>query len=188
MRTKLLVGLALAVAMIVVMVMSSWLDLDLESVAVFGVLVGAVVALVPDRSVGMRLAGFAAGVVVALVGYVVRALLMPDVTSGRVVIAVLVVALCVAVAAGAMGHVPLWAPLLGAAAFTGSYEHVYAAEPTQVASTSISAVTMLLITVAVGYFASLVAAPEGDRSEPRHADRGPRSDSTLDDMLGERTR
>ena len=141
MRKTVLVGLVLAVAAVVVVLVSSAFDLELESAALLGAALGAVVALVPDRSPMMRLAGFAGGFVAAWIGYIVRAALLPDSAGGRAVAVGLVVVLCVAIAAVSMGRLALWSTLLGTAGFTGAYEFTFAAAPPEVAATSLSGVS-----------------------------------------------
>jgi hypothetical protein len=189
MRKNLLVGLVLAVAAVLVAGVSAWLDLELESVALLGVTLGAVLALVPDRSPFARLAGFAVGFVLAWIGYFLRAAVMPDSTSGRAIVMALVIVLAVAALAFSMGRMPLWSGLLGVAALVGAYEYTYAAAPPEVASTSISAATALLFTVAVGFLATALVAPTGEeyveRSDraPRHADDV--EAGRLDDMMME---
>lgn len=167
MRKTLLVGGILIVAAVVVVVLSDLFDLRLESVALLGLAVGAVVALVPDQSPAMRLVGFAAGLGAAWVGYLVRAGFLPDSVAGRAVSIVLVLAVCVVVAAATSGRIPLWAPLLGAAALAGAYEYTYAAAPPEVTSTSVSAVTALLMTAAVGFLAVALTSPRPEAAEPR---------------------
>jgi hypothetical protein len=190
MRKNLLVGLVLAVAAVLVAGVSAWLDLELESVALFGVTLGAVLALVPDRSPFARLAGFAVGFVIAWIGYFLRAAVLPDSTSGRAIVMALVIALAVAALALSMGRMPLWSGLLGVAALVGAYEYTYAAAPPEVASTSVSAATALLFTVAVGFLATVLVAPTGEeyveRSDraPRHVDDDVEADR-LDDMMME---
>ena len=78
MRKTLLIGLAVLVAGVLVLMLSSGLDLELESTALMGVAIGAVLALVPDRSAVMRIAGFLAGFAAAWIGYLVRAGYLPD--------------------------------------------------------------------------------------------------------------
>ncbi|WP_459970508.1 hypothetical protein [Nocardioides pyridinolyticus] len=151
--------MVLAVAAVLVVVVSSAFDLELESVALLGAALGAVVALVPDRSPLLRVAGFTAGFVVGWLGYVFRASLMPDTASGRAVAVGLVVLLCVAVTAATLDRLPLWSVLLGAAAVAGAYEFTYAAAPPELPSTSISTATTLLFNVAVGFLAAAVVAP-----------------------------
>ncbi len=133
MRRTLMAGGVLAVAAVLVVIVSSALDLELESVALLGGALGAVVALVPDRTPLVRLGGFAAGFVAAWVGYAVRAALLPDTAGGRAVAVGLVVLLCVGITAATMNRLPLWTTLLGTAALSGAYEFTYAAAPPELA-------------------------------------------------------
>ena len=192
MRRTMLVGLVLTLAAVVVVFVSAWLDLELEPVALMGVTVGAVVALVPDRTPLMRLAGFAGGFVAAWIGYFVRAGILPDSTGGRAVAVGLVIVLAVAVAAASMDRIPLWSTLLGAAAFAGAFEYTYAAAPPEVATTSVSAATALLLTAAAGYLATALVTPAGERPVERtHRAPAPKNDDEtdrLDDMMMEKTK
>lgn len=207
MRRTLLAGVVLAVAAVLVVVVSSAFDLELESVALLGAALGAVVALVPDRTPLVRLGGFAAGFVAAWIGYVVRAALLPDSAGGRAVAVGLVVLLCVGITAASMNRLPLWTTLLGTAALAGAYEFTYAAAPPELASTSVSTATTLLLNVAVGFLAAALVAPSEDRGAPRHKDEAETppadeavttststsngtstSDSKLDDFMMEKTK
>lgn len=197
MRKTLVAGVILAAAAVLVVLISSALDLELESVALLGGALGAVVALVPDRTPLARLGGFAAGFVAAWIGYVMRAALLPDTAGGRAVAVGLVVLLCVGITAVSMDRLPLWTTLLGTAALTGAYEFTYAAAPPELASTSVSTATTLLFNVAVGFLAAAVLAPtsEPDRTPRAHRDDTPSDDSTaatssdarLDDFMMEKT-
>lgn len=160
-------GLLLVAAAFFTVLMGSWLDLDLDSVALLGLGAGAVVALVPHLTVGRRLAGFALGVVLALVGYLLRAALLPDTASGRAVFAAIVVALCVVVAVVSLERLALWSTLLGAATFAGAFEAVYILAPPRVLENSIDTVSALALCVAVGFCAAIVAAPQNDRATTR---------------------
>lgn len=161
MRTTVFTGLALALAGAVSILMSSWLDLDLEAAALLGLGLGAVMALVPDRSPGVRAGAFVTGVVFAWIGYFARAALLPDSAGGRAVALVLVVALCVGLAVASVDRVSLWMPLVGVAALAGTYEAAYAAAPSQVVDTSLTAVTTILLTSAVGFAAgALLSVPQ----------------------------
>jgi len=197
MRRTLVAGLVLAAAAVLVVLVSSGLDLELESVALLGGALGAVVALVPDRTPLVRLAGFAGGFVAAWVGYVLRAALLPDTAGGRAVAVGLVVLLCVGITAASRDRLPLWTTLLGTAALTGAYEFTFAAAPPELASTSVSTATTLLFNVAVGFLAAAVVAPRGPWAStgdtgrpagPAH-DRSdaPADDATLDDFMMEKT-
>ncbi|MGZ8736797.1 MAG: hypothetical protein ACXWW7_06500 [Nocardioides sp.] len=188
MRRTLLVGGVLAVSAFLVVVLSNLFDLELDSVTLLGVAVGAVVALVPDRSPWMRLAGFVAGIVVAWIGFFIRAALLPDTATGRAVTVGLVVLVCALIAAASMERLPLWSLLVGAAAMSGAYEYTYAAAPPEVATTSVSTVTALLVASAVGFLVVALTASRGDIPSPAPRERTHRQDDddanhTLDDMM-----
>jgi hypothetical protein len=133
MRRTLVAGLVLALAAVLVVLVSSGLDLELESVALLGGALGAVVALVPDRTPLVRLSGFAGGFVAAWVGYVVRAALLPDTAGGRAVAVGLVVLLCVGITAASMDRFPLWTTLLGTDARGAPAPSNHPAEPADAA-------------------------------------------------------
>jgi hypothetical protein len=159
MRKSLLVGVVLASAAGLMVLLGSALDLELESVALLGGALGAVVALVPDRTALTRLGGFAAGFVAAWIGYVVRAAVLPDTSSGRAVAVVVTVLLCTAVALATRERLPLWTLLLGTAALTGAYEFIYAAAPPELMTTSVSTATTLFLSVSLGFAAGLLGTP-----------------------------
>ena len=191
MRRTLLVGLALVVAAVLAVFISSWFDLELEPVVLLGVALGAVIALVPDRSPLMRLAGFAGGFVAAWIGYFVRAALLPDSTGGRAVAVGLIIVLAVAIAAVSLERIPLWSTLVGAAALAGAYEFTFAAAPPEVASTSVSTATALLLTAAIGYLATALAVPAEGRPRGVRRTPAPKADDEtdrLDDMMMEKTK
>ena len=192
MRKTLLVGLVLTLAAVGVVFLSAGLDLKLEPVALLGLALGGVIALVPDRSPFVRLAGFAGGFTAAWIGYLLRAAVLPDSAGGRAVAVAVVIVVAVAIAALTFGRVPLWATLLGAGAFAGAYEYTYAAAPPEVATTSVSAATALLLTVAVGFLATGVVAPAGEQSKAPGRRVLPTDDdvdtSSLDDLMMEKTK
>lgn len=187
MRRNLLAGLVLAVAAALVVVVGATFDLELESVALLGAALGAVLALVPDRGPVARLIGFVAGFGIAWVGYAVRAAMLPDTSAGRAVAVGLVVVLCAVVAAATMDRLPLWTFLLGTAALAGGYEFTYSAAPPELLDTSVSTATMLLFTVGIGFLAAALVAPvppsAGVAAAASHrADQDPSSDR-LDEIL-----
>jgi hypothetical protein len=193
MRRMLAAGVVLAVAAVLVVLVSAALDLELESVALMGAALGAVVALVPDRGPMVRLAGFAAGFVIGWLGYLVRAGFLPDTASGRAVAAGVVVLLCVGVTAATATRIPLWSVLLGTAAVAGAYEFTYTANPPELPSTSVTTATTLLFNVAVGFLAAATFAPLGATGgshavrRPEPADSPADETASLDDMM-EKTR
>lgn len=159
MRKNIVSGLCLAAAAGLIVVVSAGFDLGLESVALLGGALGAVVVLVPDRSPGVRLGGFAAGLVVAWIGYVVRAAALPDSAAGRAVAVMVVVLVCVGLNAATRDRLPLWTLLLGLAGFAGAYEFTYDQAPQELLSTSVSTATTLLFTIAAGFLATSALAP-----------------------------
>jgi hypothetical protein len=188
MRKTLVAGATLAVAATLVVLISAALDLDLESVALLGAALGAVVALVPDRSALERVAGFVAGFVVGFLGYVLRVTSLPDSAGGRAVAVGVVVLLCVAIAAATLGRVPLWSVLLGAASVAGAYEFTYTEAPSQLPTTAVSTATTLLFNVAVGFAAAAVFAPVAGRAERTATPAvvppvGDHDATSLDDMM-----
>jgi hypothetical protein len=188
MRRTLLAGVVLTIAAVLVVIVSSALDLELESVALLGAALGAVVALVPDRGPLARVGGFAAGFVIGWVGYLVRAAVLPDTSSGRAVAVGIVVLLCVVVTAASMDRLPLWSVLLGTAAVAGAYEFTYAAAPPELPSTSVTTATTLLFNLAVGFLAAATFAPVvagAAPARPGRADEPSDSPATtpLDDMM-----
>lgn len=173
MRKELLIGGCLALASALLILASDWLDLELEAVALFGAVMGAVAAMVPSGSAAGRLIGFLAGFAIAWVGFLIRAAVLPDTSAGRAVIAAVIVLVCTGVALATVRHIRLWSVLLGAAAFTGAYEYTYSAAPPEVLTTSVSAATSLLLSAGVGWLAVSWLAPEpprtaqADRTEDR---------------------
>lgn len=156
-------GALLAVTAALLVILGPGLGPDLEGTALFGVGLGAVAALVPDRTPWTRLGGTIAGLVVAMIGYVIRAALLPDTAAGRSVAVLITVILCVVIAAATLGRLPLWTLLLGAAAFAGAYEATYAAAPPELTSTAPDTAATLLLTLGVGFLVASLVAPRGEQ-------------------------
>ena len=200
MRKELFVGLTLTVAALVVTWLGGVLDLELESVALLGAAMGAVAGLVPDRTAAARMGGFLGGFVIALVGYFVRAALLPDTTAGRAVAVAVVMLLCLGLTLALVGRLPLWAVLLAAGTFAGAYEFTYAEAPPEILDTSISTATTVLLTAAIGFLSVAWFGPEHEHAEERelaegrarHTEAAPAKNKTtkqddtvaLDSMMG----
>jgi hypothetical protein len=172
MRTNLLSGAVLTVGSVLLVMLSSSLGLDVETVALMGAGAGAATALIPHRSPMFRLAGFLVGFASSWLGYLVRAGFLPDTATGHALAVGLVVALCGVVAGVSRDRVPLWSALLGAAVLAGSYEPTYIEAPSQALSTSVSTSTSVLLAVAFGFFAAALVAPQVP-DEPRDAETAP---------------
>ncbi len=159
MRNSLLVGTALTLTAVVVSVVSGVLDLDLEPVVLLGVAAGAVIALSHDRTTLGRVTAFGIGLAAALVGYVARALALPDATSGRTVSVVIVLALVTFLAVVTRDRLPLWAGVLGAGVFAGAYDRVYTEAPAEMLATGTETLTVLLLAVAAGFLTGTATRP-----------------------------
>ncbi|WP_225215491.1 hypothetical protein [Cellulomonas avistercoris] len=178
-----LAGAFLAVLATLTVLLSGVLGAEVQGVALLGAALGGALGLVPDRSPGQRAGAFVVGFVAAWIGYLLRALALPDAPSGRAVAVLVVLLVCLAVGAGTRGRLPLWATLLGAAAMAGSYEAPYAADPSGFATTSPVFATAVLLTAGAGFLATALLGPavqldrEAERQgTPGHADlaRDPR--------------
>lgn len=190
MRKNLVAGALLAVGAGLMFLLGSVLELNLESVTLLGGALGAIVALVPDRTPWVRLGGFGAGFVIAWIGYIVRAAMLPDTSSGRAVAVIVVILLCALVAAATQDRLPLWTLLLGTAGLTGAYEFTYSTAPPELLTTSVDTATTLFLSVVVGFCAiNLVALASGRSGSGESAHRGPKphDDDTeslrLDEMM-----
>lgn len=182
MRRTMVSGMLLVAAAVLAMLLSSWLDLELEPTILVGVTAGAVLALVPDATAGRRVAGFLLGVLGSLVAYLVRAGYTPDTAAGRSVYVALAVALVVLIAVVSAQKLPLWSALLGAGTFAGAFEPTYAAAPPRVVDNSIGAVTTVVLCVAIGFLAAGLgeAARGAGASRPSEATD---QDTTTDEQM-----
>src|SRR4051795_10164241 len=158
-RRTLLLGAGLAVAVALLVDHAAQLGPDMTNVALLGAALGAVAGLVPDGTPFTRIAGAFVGMVLAQVGYGVRAALLPDIPAGRAIAAAVVVLALAAVAAATRNRIKLWSLLLGAGAFVGAYETAYVASPTTFVADSFAMATAVSLGAAVGFaVASLVSA------------------------------
>jgi hypothetical protein len=171
--SSLVTGALLAVAVVIVIAVSSAMELEIEPYALAGVLAGGVVALIPERSAGARLAAFAVGFVAAWIGFVLRAALLPDSEGGRAVAALITLAICLVAVAISRTRLPLVAMLVGVVILSAAYETAFVAAEAEVVDTSLDAITTLLVAVAVGFGVAALAAtrrsatPTGEQTRDR---------------------
>jgi hypothetical protein len=117
---------------------------------VWPVLLGVAVGLAAwPLSLG-RVGAFVLGAVVSWVAMAMYAGFLPHVAFSRALIVLIGVMLLTIVAALTADLVPLWAGLVGYAAFTGLYEPLYAESPTLFLSESPGALLTVLLAGAVG--------------------------------------
>jgi hypothetical protein len=158
-RRTLLLGAGLAVAVALLVDHAAQLGPDMTNVALLGAALGAVAGLVPDGTPFTRIAGAFVGMVLAQVGYGVRAALLPDIPAGRAIAAAVVVLALAAIAAATRNRIKLWSLLLGAGAFVGAYETVYVASPTTFVADSFAMATAVSLGAAAGFaVASIITA------------------------------
>lgn len=167
MNTRVIKGAVLALFGALTIGLGHLFGLDLDQVALLGVALGAVIGLVPDRSLTERLIGFAIGFALAWIGYGVRAAMLPDTATGRAVavFAVIIIAMLVVLATGS--RIPLWSTLVGAAALVGAYEQTYADSPSLFLSDSPTAATTVLLACAMGVVGSVLLGEDiaGSRAD-----------------------
>ncbi len=159
MRRTFIAGLGLTLAAPAVVLVSAGLDLDLVPTGLLGLGIGAVTALIPDRTASSRLLGVLAGIATCWLGYVVRARFLPDADLALAVTVGLVVAAVTALSVGTRDRLRLWAGLLGAATMSGAFERIYTDAPAQVLPHSFSTITSLALTMAVGYLVTSAIDP-----------------------------
>jgi hypothetical protein len=155
--SSLVPGALLAVAVVIVIGVSSAMDLEIEPYALAGVLAGGVVALVPERSAFARLGAFAVGLVAAWIGFILRAALMPDTEGGRSVAALITVAICLVALAVSRARLPLVAMLVGVIVLSAAYETAFVAAEAEVATTSLDALTAIVVASVVGFAVAVLA-------------------------------
>jgi len=180
MRRHILAGVFLAVLTTAIVLLSDAFGLDVQGVALLGAALGGALGLVPDRSPAQRAGAFGVGFAAAWIGYAVRAAVLPDTSGGRAVAVLLVLLLCLAVAAGARGRLPLWATLLGAAAMSGAYELTYAADPTAFVSSSWSTATSVLLAAGGGFVATSLLGPQVEADREREREQAERDQAAAD--------
>jgi hypothetical protein len=173
MNTRVIKGAVLAVFGALTIALGHLFGLDLDQVALLGLTLGAVIGLVPDRTLVERLVGFAVGFGLAWIGYGLRAGMLPDTATARalVVFGVITIAMLFCVATGS--RVPLWSTLVGMAALVGAYEQTYAASPSLFMTDSPTAATTVLLACAMGVVGSVLLGEDvvhtrEDEIESRH--------------------
>jgi hypothetical protein len=172
-RSSLIAGVLLAVLGGLVIDHGDQFGLQLVHMGEMGLAVGAVLGLVPDRAPGWRAGSFAVGFVAAWGGYAIRAGLMPDIPLGRAIATVIVLVAVTLVTTVSFGRLPLWAGLLGVAAFSGGYETTYSANPSGFVQDSLTDATTIALAVALGFLAATLVdgfSRYADAHLPEHHD------------------
>lgn len=169
MNSRLVHGAVLALFGALTIGLGHLFGLDLDQVALLGVTLGAVIGLVPDRPLGLRIGGFAVGFVLAWIGYAVRAAILPDTATARAIVVFGVVVAAALVAQATAGRLPLWSMLIGSAAIVGAYEQTYAATPSLFTTDSPQAATTVLFAVAMGVIGSVLLGEDVEQSRQQES-------------------
>jgi hypothetical protein len=136
----------------------AWVGSAIGITTVWPVLLGIAVGLaVYPLSLG-RVGAYVLGAVLGWVAMALYAGFLPHVGGSRALIVLIGVGLLAVVAALSADLVPLWAGLVGYAAFTGLYEPLYAESPTLFLQESPGALLTVLLSGAVGLAIAGVAA------------------------------
>jgi hypothetical protein len=152
----LVAGLFIAVAAALVLLIGGPVGLN-AGVAVVGVSLGAVLALVPYRGPFWRIGAWAVGFIITWVSYAISALLFPSNNTGMAVGAFLGLILVTLVAGLTRERLPLWCGLTGVAAFVGSYYAAFNAAPYLFKTESITYLVAAFATTMVGFLAAALA-------------------------------
>jgi hypothetical protein len=175
-RSAVVVGVVLTVLGALVIDHGSRVGLQLIHFGEMGLAVGAVLGLVPDRMPAARAGAFVIGFLVTWGGFALRAGFLPDIPLGRAIATAIVLAVVTAATAVSFGRLPLWAGLLGVAAFSGGYETTYSTNPAGFVADSMTAATTIALAVGLGFLAvtlvdGLVHSRVADT--PPHVDASP---------------
>ncbi len=133
------------------------------------------VALVAGPAVASRVGSFALGAVIGFVAMAIDAGFLPDVAAASAIVVVLAVAVLTLAAALSQGLLPLWASLIGYAAFVGYYSPMFAESPTAFLSEAPVALVAVLLAAGVGAIVAIVAELAGvgvTRTEDRQVAAG----------------
>jgi hypothetical protein len=153
-------GLLLVVAAIVTIILQSVMGLEIDSVF-FGLMVGAVLALVNDNSSTLgRLGAFLVGLIVAMAGYIIRILVLNESLPGQILFALIAALIIAGICAVTSGRLPLWAGFLGAGLVAGSYEASFLAAPQDITTDLFTNVSQALVPMAIAFLAGIFVKPE----------------------------
>jgi hypothetical protein len=152
----LVAGLLVAVAAALVLLIGGPVGLN-AGVAVVGVALGAVLALVPYRGPFWRIGAWAVGFILTWVSYAVTALLFPSNNVGAAVGSFLGLILVTLVAGLTRERLPLWCGLVGVATFVGSYYAAFNAAPYLFKTESITYMAAAFAATMIGFLAAALA-------------------------------
>jgi hypothetical protein len=146
-------GAVIALVAAIVAITGSALGID----TVWPVLLAAAVGLATVSLSMGRVAAFVVGALVSWLVLALRAGLLPDLAWSQALVVAVGVLLLTGLAALTADRAPLWAGLVGFAAFSAYYEPMFAANPTAFLSESPSALLTVLLAASIGFIGGLLA-------------------------------
>lgn len=156
MRRVLVSGVLLAFLAALAIWIGTLFDISMGS-TLFGVAIGAVLALVPGFTPVTKIIGFIVGFIVTFAMYAVQALFLPLSTIGSVVGAFITVIILTIIAALVHRKLPFWSMLLGAAGIAGAYGAQFLAAPQNLAIEGVAAAGSGLFLAALGFLGTSIA-------------------------------
>ena len=126
-------------------------------VTLWPVLLAAAIGLAGGHVTLGRVAGFVVGAVTAFVAMAVQAGLLPALPAAEAVVVAVAVVTLALIAALTGDRIPLWAGLVGYAAYAALYEPMYAARPTAFLAEAPVALLTVLLAAALGAAAATLA-------------------------------
>jgi len=152
----LVAGLLVAVAAALVLLIGGPVGLN-AGVAVVGVALGAVLALIPYRGPFWRIGAWAVGFLLTWLSYALTALLLPSTNAGAAVGSFVGLVLVTLVAAFTRERLPLWSGLVGVATFVGSYYTAFNAAPYLFKTESLTYMAAAFAATMIGFLAAALA-------------------------------
>lgn len=156
MRRTLIAGGVLALGAALLAIHGGHLGLEAQRIALYGVVMGGVLGLVPGTSPTGKATAFGIGFAATWLGYFLRAGVLPDIPMGRGVAAFAIVAVVTLAAVASSDRLPLWAGLLGAGLMAGAYETTFTLTPPAVGTESVTAASGALVAAAFGYLVAVL--------------------------------
>ncbi len=183
MRKVLVTGALLGITAAVAVLLGGLLGQSMQQLGLLTVALGGVLTLARARTWWAAPSGLAIGMVVALIGYGLRALVLPASAGGRAVAAFLVVVVTAALIASAGGRIPLWSGLVGIVAMVAAYERAYTDAPSAFLTESPSAFTTVLVGAGLGFLVATAADVLLHGANRGTHDEGSRDDSDAPELV-----
>ncbi|MFN8125432.1 MAG: hypothetical protein U0R64_02835 [Candidatus Nanopelagicales bacterium] len=150
-------GLVVMLGGFVALALNQVLNLGLGAIA-FGVAIGAILGLVSDGGPVGRVGSFVVGMLIAMVMFVVQALLLNGSFVGQVLQLVIGLGLITLICALTSGRLPLWSALLGSALVTGAYGTYFQNAPQNLLTELPQYVTASLVPASLAFLATIFVA------------------------------